>query len=160
MTEQRKELTLTRVVHAPRETVFRAWSDPDLLVQWWGPAGVSNVECEIDLRVGGVFRVVMVAGDDFGDRAGERWPVRGVFQEVDIPSRLVFTSQAVDDDGTVHLDGTTTVVFDDLGDGTTRLTVHASAEGVSAQAPPMLEGMTQGWTQTLDKLIALVATAT
>ena len=155
MTGQHKELTLTRVVRAPREVVFRAWTDPELLVQWWGPHGVSGAECEIDPRPGGVFRVVMVAGDELGDQAGERWPVRGIFQSYEPPSRLVLASGAVDDvDGTVHPEGTTTVEFEDLGDGTTKLTVTATATGVTEQAGPMLEGMTQGWNETLDKLVA------
>ena len=75
-----------------------------------------------------------------------------------VPSRLVFSSQAVDDDGTVHLDGVTTVEFADNGDGTTEITVHASAEGVGAQARSMLDGMTQGWNETLDKLVAFSET--
>jgi uncharacterized protein YndB with AHSA1/START domain len=157
--EPRAELTLTRVVKASRETVFRAWTDPELLVQGWGPNGVTNTECEIDARVGGVFRVVMVAGTDLGEQAGERWPMRGVFQDVEPPARLVFTNQAVDDDGTVHLDGTTTVLFEDEGDGTTKITVRASAQGVTDRAPQMLAGMQQGWDETLDKLAAFVPTA-
>jgi uncharacterized protein YndB with AHSA1/START domain len=155
MTAQSKELTLTRVVNAPREVVFRAWTEPELLVQWWGPNGVTGAECEIDPRAGGVFRVVMIAGDELGDRAGERWPVRGVFEEYEPPSRLVLSTGAVDDeDGTVHLEGTTTVDFEDLGNGTTKLTVTATATGLTDQAPTMLEGMTQGWNETLDKLVA------
>lgn len=154
--EPRKELTLTRVVRASRETAFRAWTEPELLVQWWGPSGVTGIECEIDPRVGGVFRVVMLAGDQLGEQAGERWPVQGVFLEVDPPTRLVFTTKAIDDDGTVHLDGTTSVQFEDQGDGTTKITVHAVAEGVSAQAPQMLEGMHQGWSESLDKLASFL----
>jgi uncharacterized protein YndB with AHSA1/START domain len=133
MAELRKELTLTRVINAPRETVFRAWTEPELLVQWWGPAGMTSNDCVVDLRVGGEFRIEMVAGEDLGERAGQRSPVRAVFQEIEIPERLVFTNQAVDDDGTVHLDGTTTVLFEDSGDGMTRLTVHAVAEGRTEQ---------------------------
>lgn len=152
MTEIRKEVTVTRVVSAPRERVFRAWTDPDLVVQWWGPRGFGSVECEIDLRVGGAFRIVMVGGDDLSEFAGQRSPVRCVYTEVDPPARLAFTDEALDDDGTVHLDGVTTVVFDDLGDGTTRVTVHATAEGRTPQSVRMLEGMHQGWTESLDKL--------
>ena len=156
MTQPRKEVTLTRVVRASRRTAFRAWTEPELLVQWWGPDGVDNCECEIEPRVGGVFRVVMVASDELGDRSGERWPVQGHFRAFDPPSRFVLATQAVDDDGTVHLEGTTTVQFDDLGDGSTRITVHTTGEGVSDQAPAMLEGMNQGWTESLDKLTAFL----
>ena len=159
MTQPRKELTLSRVVKAPRGIAFRAWTEPDLLVQWWGPDGVSNCECEIEPRAGGVFRVVMVAGETLGDRSGERWPVIGTIQEFDPPARLVIATQAVDDDGTVHLDAVTTVLFDDEGDGTTRITVHTAAEGISVHAPQMLEGMRQGWTESMDKFAAFVPDA-
>ncbi|HJQ43757.1 MAG TPA: SRPBCC domain-containing protein [Jatrophihabitantaceae bacterium] len=152
MTALRKEVTLTRVVKAPRELVFRAWTEPELLVQWWGPRGVTSTDCEIDPRVGGTIRVTMVAGSELGESAGERWPMRGVFTEVVPPEKLVFTDEALDDAGTVLLDGVTTVLFEDLGDGTTQVTVHATGEGRSDQALPALEGMTQGWTETLDKL--------
>jgi uncharacterized protein YndB with AHSA1/START domain len=101
----------------------------------------------------------MVAGADSGERAGERAPVRATFQEVDVPARLVFTNQALDADGNVDLDGTTTVLFDDLGDGTTRVTVRASAEGLTAGAAQMLAGMQQGWDETVDKLADFVRAA-
>lgn len=155
MTATHREVTLTRVVNASRERVFRAWTDPELIVQWWGPRGFGNVECEMDVREGGVFRIVMVGGSELGEYAGVRSPVRCVYTEVDPPARLVFTDEAVDDDGTVHLDGVTTVVFDDLGDGTTRVTVHATAEGRTPQSVRMLEGMQQGWSESLDKLAEL-----
>ena len=161
MTELRKELTLTRVVNAPRELVFRAWTEPELLVQWWGPRGVTNTDCEIDPRVGGTIRVTMVAGPELGESAGERWPMRGVVTEVVPPEKLVFTDEALDNDGTVILDGVTTVLFEDQGDGTTKVTVHTFGDGRADQADqarPALEGMSQGWTETLDKLAEFAQT--
>src|SRR5437773_9992095 len=54
-----RELVLTRVFDAPREVVFRAWTDPERLAQWWGPRGFTNPRCEWDARPGGAIRVDM-----------------------------------------------------------------------------------------------------
>ena len=156
-TDMRKEVTVTRVVQASPERVFRAWTDPELLVQWWGPRGFGNVDCEVDLRVGGTFRITMVGGDELAEFAGQRSPVRCVYTEIDAPRKLAFTDEALDDDGGVLLDGLTTVLFEDLGDGSTRVTVHATAEGRTPQAAQALAGMQQGWTETVDKLAEFVA---
>ncbi len=57
-----KELILTRILDAPRELVFKAWTDPKMLAEWWGPKGVTNPICEIDAKVGGKIHIVMLAG--------------------------------------------------------------------------------------------------
>jgi uncharacterized protein YndB with AHSA1/START domain len=156
MAEQTKELTLTRIFDAPRELVWRAWTDPELMAKWWGPNGVTNPTAEIDARVGGKMYIVMLAGEELGPLAGQRWPMRGEFQEIQEPERLAFKNQAVDEDGNVLLDGVTTVTFEEV-DGKTKMTMRAAVKGVSPQAPQMLEGMEAGWTQSLDKLGELVA---
>ncbi len=150
-----KEVVITRVFNAPRELVFKAWTDPALLAQWWGPRGVTNPECEIDVRVGGAIHVVMLAGDELGGLAGQRWPMKGVFQEIEAPGKIVFTNQAVDEDGNVLIDALTTVVLEDE-DGKTKLTLTNTAKGVAPQAPQMLEGMEAGWSQSIDKLTELL----
>src|SRR5258705_11639360 len=77
-----REVTITRLVGAPRELVFRAWTDPKHLAQWWGPRGFTNPVCEVDLRVGGALRIVMRAPN------GTEYPMRGVFREIVAPERL------------------------------------------------------------------------
>lgn len=149
--ENSRKLTLTRTFDAPRELVWRAWTDPELAAQWWGPNGVTNPTCEIDARVGGKLYIVMLAGEALGPLAGQHWPMRGEFQEIQEPERLVFKNQAVDEDGHVLIDGTTTVTFEEEN-GKTTMTMTAVAYGVSPEAPQMLEGMEAGWTQSLDKL--------
>ncbi|HEX4775072.1 MAG TPA: SRPBCC domain-containing protein [Candidatus Saccharimonadales bacterium] len=150
-----KELTLTRVFDAPRELVFKAWTDAEMLAKWWGPRGVTSPELEIDLRPGGTIRIVMLAGDELGELAGQRWPMQGTFKEIKAPEKLVFINQAVDEEGNVLIDGLTTVTFEEQG-GKTKLTMHAVAKPVATPAEQMLEGMTQGWSQSLDKLAELV----
>lgn len=149
--ENSRELTLTRVLDAPRELVWRAWTDPELVAKWWGPKGVTNPVSEIDPRVGGKLHIVMLAGEELGPMAGQRWPMRGEFKELIEPERLVFVNQAVDEDDNVLLDGLTTVTFEEEN-GKTKMTMHTAVKGVSPQAPQMLEGMKAGWSQSFDKL--------
>jgi len=146
-----KTLTITRTFDVPRETVWQAWTDPEQLSQWWGPKGVTNPVCEIDLRVGGIIHVVMLAGPELGELAGQRWPMKGVFQEIQAPSKLTFKNQAIDEAGNRLIDGVTTVVLEEEN-GKTKLTLTTTAKAVVPQAEAMIEGMEQGWTQSIDKL--------
>jgi uncharacterized protein YndB with AHSA1/START domain len=150
-----KELTLTKVFDAPRELVWRYWTEPELLAQWWGPRGVTNPESEVDLRPGGTIRIVMLAGEELGPMAGQRWPMQGTFQEIKAPEKLVFSNQAVDEAGNVLIDGLTTVTLE-AEEGKTRMTMHTVAKAVAPPAEQMIEGMTQGWTESLDKLMETV----
>src|SRR3546814_15366725 len=79
------ELSVTRLIDAPRELCFRVWTDPTLLTHWWGPHGMTTPECEMDLRPGGAFRTLMRMED------GSEFPTSGVFLEVVAPARIVFT---------------------------------------------------------------------
>jgi uncharacterized protein YndB with AHSA1/START domain len=153
--ENIKELTLEKELDAPRELVWKAWTDPELLAKWWGPRGVTNPECEVDLRPGGTIRVVMLAGEELGEMAGQRWPMQGTFKEIKAPEKLVFLNQAVDEDGKVLIDGITTVTFEEK-DGKTKLTVHVTAKAMAPIAEQMIAGMNQGWSQSLDKLSELM----
>lgn len=140
-----RELTLTRVLDAPRELVFRMWTDPQHVAKWWGPMGFTNPVCEMDVRPGGALRIVMRAPD------GTDYPMIGTYREVRAPERLVFAFSAVDADGNPLLDGVTIVTFADRG-GKTELTVETRAVGLVPLAARMLEGMDAGWRQTLDRL--------
>lgn len=82
-----KQFTITRVFDAPRETVWRAWTDPDEAVIWWHPRGVTTPResVEIDARPGGRYRYTMIAPD------GTEYPTAGVYREISPPERLVFT---------------------------------------------------------------------
>ncbi len=138
-------VTLTRVFDAPRELVWRAWTDAKHMAQWFGPRGFTSSVPELDARVGGTLRIVMHGPD------GNDYPMKGVFKEVAPPSRLVFATIAVDNDGNHLLEGETTVTLEDEG-GKTRMTVHSYAKGLVPLAPQMLAGMEAGWSQSLDKM--------
>jgi uncharacterized protein YndB with AHSA1/START domain len=147
-----RELVLTRVFDAPRALVFKMWTDPKHLAEWWGPKGFTNPVCEVDLKPGGAFRIVMRAPD------GAEYPMKGVFREIVPPSRLVFTNIAVDKDGHPIIDGLTTVTFAEEG-GKTKLTLQTRGVAVVDYAAAYLQGMEAGWTQSLEKLEALVRRA-
>src|SRR6266850_5014347 len=84
-TPTEREVTITRAFDAPRGLVFDALTKPELLRRWYGPVGWSLVVCDIDLRVGGAFRLVSRRAD--GKDVGQR----GVYREIVPPERLVNT---------------------------------------------------------------------
>lgn len=144
------EVTLVRVFDAPRDLVWKAWTDPEQLAKWWGPKGFTNPVCEIDVKRGGRILIHMTAPD------GTPFPMNGVFHEVDPPYRLVFSDAAIDAAGNVLADGFTVVTFEDLG-GKTRLTVESIAKAAVPDAAEMVRGMNDGWNESLDRLAGLLA---
>src|SRR5229473_6885499 len=144
------ELVLTRVFDAPRELVFKAWTDPKRVAQWWGPQGFTNPVCELDARPGGTIRIHMRGPN------GIVYPMTGVYQEVVEPERLVFVSSALDANGNPMFDILNTVTFSEQN-GKTKQTLRARVIKKTAQAAPYLAGMEQGWTQTLERLSAYLA---
>jgi uncharacterized protein YndB with AHSA1/START domain len=144
---QERELVITRVFDAPRPLMFKLWTEPKHVAQWWGPKGFTNPVCQIDARTGGGLRIVMRAPD------GVEYPMIGVFREIVVPERLVFTNIAVDQAGKPILDGLTTVTFAEQG-SKTKLTLETRAVAVVAYAAKFLEGMEAGWTQSIDRLEA------
>jgi uncharacterized protein YndB with AHSA1/START domain len=146
MTAASNDLTLhlERILPAPRPLVFRAHTEPDLLAEWWGPAGFSAPNIELDLRVGGRYRIAMQPPD------AALFYLSGEFVEVDPPNRLVYTFRWEDPDPD---DRETIVTFSlDGRDGSTALRVD---QGVFAtEARRALHD--QGWTESLDRLQELV----
>ena len=143
--DKEREVRLIRIYDAPREAVFKAWTDPEQVARWWGPKMFTAPVCEVDARVGGKFRIVMRGPD------GSEYPMRGEFHEVVAPERLTFTNIAVDDEDRPIIDGFTTVLFAVEG-SKTRLTVIARGKAVAPAAIQYLQGMEAGWSQSLDKL--------
>ena len=112
------EILITRVFDAPREQVFAAWTDPEQIAQWWGPDGFDAPldHVRVDLRVGGVYEVLMV------DRqSGTRHPLRYEIAELVVPELIVLRFPAMPEMGLVH-DVTTRVELHDHG-AKTRMTL-------------------------------------
>ncbi|MGC1464944.1 MAG: SRPBCC domain-containing protein [Pseudolabrys sp.] len=145
-----RTVTIKRTFDAPRALVWTCWTYPKHMAQWFGPQHFTNPVCELDVRPGGALRIVMRTPD------GAEYPMKGTFREVVPNERLAFSNIAVDKDGNHLLEGETTVTFAEQG-GKTTLTLTAHAVGLVSLAPQMLAGMEAGWTQSIDKLEALVA---
>jgi uncharacterized protein YndB with AHSA1/START domain len=150
MANKEQELVLTRVFDAPRELVFKAWTDPKHVAQWWGPHGFTNPVCELDVRPGGAIRIHMRGPD------GTVYPMTGVCQEIVEPERLVFTSAALGADGNLMFEVLTTVTFAEQN-GKTKQTMRARVIKTTAQAAQYLAGMEAGWTQSLERLAKSLA---
>jgi uncharacterized protein YndB with AHSA1/START domain len=157
MSSIQREAVITRTFDAPRSLVFRMWTDPKHLARWWGPKEFTNPICEADVRPGG--RLYIVMRGPKGTPYDADFPMSGVFQEIIAPERIIFTSQAEDKDGKALLKAVNTVTFTEAG-GKTTLTIECRATALVPMAVQMIDGMQAGWTQSIDKLGALVAQAT
>ena len=121
-----REITLTRLLDAPRELVWQAWTDPDQLARWWGKRGwnVQPSTVTMDVRPGGEFRLTSVSEQDGAEMSQE-----GVYTEVVEHERLVLEEPA---EGSWHGGAVTVVQFADIGDGRTELvcrtTIHTTDE--------------------------------
>ena len=143
-----KEVTIRREFDAPRELVFQAWIDPRHIANWYGPAEFTIPVCEVDARPGGRLLIHMQAPD------GEAHPVRGAFEEVVAPERLVFITTAFEDErGEPRLVARNTVTFEESG-GRTTMTFHAVVTRATPDMAGPLSGMEQGWTESFQKLDA------
>ncbi len=140
--QSEREITITRLIDAPRELVFEAFTDAEHLAKWWGPEGFGVSAAESDPRPGGAFKIVMRGPD------GVEYPVDGVYREVDPPTRLVTEEAALGDDGRKLVEAVTTVTFADR-DGKTEITLHARGVALTPEAVWMLGGMEAGWSQSL-----------
>jgi uncharacterized protein YndB with AHSA1/START domain len=146
-----REVRITRVFDAPRERVWRAWTEAEELARWFMPHGFSVPQCEVDARPGGRLHM-LVHGPDGSDMAND-----GAFEEVDPPSRLVVSTGAFQDaNGVPMLEVRHTVTFAEL-EGKTELAIHSVVLKASPELAAALAGMEEGWLQSLDKLDALLA---
>lgn len=150
-TQMKKEILLTRIFDAPRELVFKAWTDPGLVAQWWGPDMFTILTCEVDARTSGTIFIVMHGPD------GVDYPMKGVFREIIPPERIVFFSIAMEDEqGNSLMEVLTTVTLEEI-DGKTKLTLRAEAVKALPEAAFALSGMEAGWSQSIEKLAKLLA---
>jgi uncharacterized protein YndB with AHSA1/START domain len=129
------ELIITRILDAPRELVFKAWTEPERLVHWSCPHGFTLTHCAGDLRPGGAW-------------------LGGVYREIVAPERLVFTHAWDDADGKPGHETVATVTFADQG-GKTKMTFRqAFFESVEQR-----DGHLGGWTECFERLAAHLAEA-
>lgn len=153
LTEEKRELTITRIFHAPRELVWKAWTEPEYLTRWWGPRGFTAPVIKVDLREGGRYLYSMRSpeGQDF-------WST-GVYREIVEPEKIVATDSFADAEGNVVPASTygmsgdwppemlVTVTFEDVDDGT-KVTIR----GAGIPAGENRDMAEAGWNESLDKL--------
>src|ERR1700744_4464247 len=145
------ELSLTRLIDAPRADVYRAWTDPVLLKQWFAPLPYTTPHAELDVRPGGASIIVMRGPD------GGELPCRGVYLEVVENQRIVFTDAYTA--GWQPSDKpfmTGIVTFEDLG-GKTRYTARVRHWTVADREAHEKMGFHDGWGRCADQLAALAA---
>ena len=150
-----RTLVSTRVFDAPRELVYRAWTDPKQLAMWFPPEGFTSPRCELDVRPGGVFRVDMKAPDG-PPFDGAVFPGPGTFREVVPNERLVFTMTPDLGDGRTMPTVVTTVRFEEHA-GKTKLTVEQTLPTVADFEVMAKQGMREGINQSLDKLAGVLS---
>jgi uncharacterized protein YndB with AHSA1/START domain len=153
---------ITRILNAPRERVWQAWTEPDMLKQWWGPKDFTAPHIENDLRTGGKFLYAMrgPAGSDFDK---DMWS-GGEYLEVIPMEKIVTTDYFTDEQGNKITpaemgmpgewpdeDMKVTVTFEDAGEGKTKLTIMH--EGHPADFASNAE---QGWSESIDKFEAIL----
>lgn len=158
MKSTERDLVITHVIAAPRELVFRAWTEPEHVKHWWGPRGFTTPVCQIDLCPGGKYLSCMRSPE------GKDYWSTGVYREIVVPEKIVVTDSFADEHGNVvpasyygmsgdvPLEMLITVTFEER-DGKTTLTLRHSglpeAEGWS--------GAETGWNESFDKLVDYAA---
>lgn len=143
-------LVLKRTYDAPVALVFKVWTDPYHLAQWWGPHGYTTPVCEVDLRPGGIIRLHM-EGED-----GVRNPSNGVVKEVVENERFAFTTTWDDGDGKPMIELLNTVTLRAIGDRT-EMTLHTHVLQITQELVPQLDGgMEAGWSESLEKFASVV----
>ncbi len=142
-----REITVIRVFDAPRDAVWKAWTEPAQLARWWGAPGWTTPESGIslDLRVGGTMRVTSLS-----DEHGDEMTTIGTFTEIVEPERLSFEEASED---SWHDGADSTATFTDLGDGRTEMTLRSTVHTTDEQAMQAAAGMRGA----LDRLAELLA---
>ena len=146
-----RELVLTRLIDAPREKLFRAWTEPELLKQWFTPAPYTTPVAELDVRPGGANLVVMRGPD------GYEFPNRGVYLEVVENERLVFTDAYSEAWKPSERPFMTVIVTFENESGKTRYTARARHWTVADREAHEKMGFHEGWGRATDQLEVLVA---
>lgn len=159
MTDQnnsKNELTITRIFDVPRERVWKAWTDPDLFMKWWGPKDFTCPSSKIDLRVGGKYLYCMQSPD------GKKYWSTGTYREIIPMEKIVVSDSFADEKGKI-VSSTyyglspgfprqmqVTATFEEYDSGKTKFTLRYS--GINGISDADRIGMEQGWNQSFDKL--------
>lgn len=154
-------LTISRIFDAPREKMWEAWTNPEMIKRWWGPKGFSAPAAKVDLREGGKYLYAM-RGKPGPDKPERDFWSGGVFQEIVPGEKIVATDYFTDEKGNqvpasyygmnpgFPTEMTVIATFEDAGENKTKFTLRYPTRGDMPVADR--EGMNEGWNQSLDKL--------
>jgi uncharacterized protein YndB with AHSA1/START domain len=138
---------VTRVFDFPRESVYRMWTDPGKLAEWWGPEGSVTILSEVDPRRGGALRV------DQRNPDGVVYSFKAIFEKVIPPELLVYRNASPGGAGFSPWEALYTVTFEELGPRRTRVTaVTAIVAGPLEERESLKEAYRAGWGESFDKL--------
>jgi uncharacterized protein YndB with AHSA1/START domain len=143
------EFLITREFAAPRELVFKAWTDPKHLAEWWGPKGFTNPVCEWDVRVGGKIYDVMRAPN------GDEYPMGGEFREIKPPEKLALMCGALDKQGKMIFEFLHEVTFTEEK-GKTKMVLRSRVLKTTPDANRYIGGFEMGMSLSLERLAELV----
>jgi uncharacterized protein YndB with AHSA1/START domain len=145
----KQEILITREFDAPRELVFKACTDPQLIPQWWGPRNLSTEVDKLDLRPGGQWRFLN------RDAQGNEYGFHGVYHEVLAPERIIdtFEFEGLPEKGHVTLE---TMKLEELPGGRTRLIAQSVFQSVADRDGMLQSGMEAGVHDTYDRLAELL----
>ncbi len=142
--EADRELVVLRVIDAPRDLVFKVWTDP--AARWWGPHGFTSTSIAMEFRPDGAWRTCMRSPE------GEDFWAHGVYREIEEPERLVFTWAWEEEDGAPGHETLVTVTFIEA-DGATEISFHQALFDTVAER----DSHEQGWNEAFDRLAEQVA---
>lgn len=161
-----KDFVISRVFDAPRELLWRCFTEQERMSQWWGPKGVKLVKSQMDFRVGGTYHYGMQNPD------GQLMWGRMIYREISPPERIVFINSFSDETGGLGrhplapqwpLQMLSIFTFEDAPGGKTRFTVHWSPYEATAEEQAVFDAghdsMTMGWSGTLERLEAYLPKA-
>jgi uncharacterized protein YndB with AHSA1/START domain len=156
---EKERMVITRIFDAPRALVWKAWTEPQYVMQWWGPKGFTAPVCKIDFRAGGKFLCCMKSPD-----GQEGWN-GGEYHEIVPHEKIVYSLYFADSQGNkvdpaqlgieheAIEDARDVVIFEDFGNGQTKLTMIGNETMEEAKN----SGQVEGWNEILDKVAAVVA---
>jgi uncharacterized protein YndB with AHSA1/START domain len=144
-TETSTSLRVSRIIAAPPERVFEAWTTPEQIKEWSAPEGITVADAAVDLTVGGRYHIHMVSPE------GPEYNARGVYREIDPPNRLSYTWRWDEEEHDVG-ETLVTVEFLDAGGSTEVIITHEQFPTAEAK-----DGHEQGWTSCLNRLEAKFA---
>ena len=143
------EMSVERIFNAPKDLVYSAWTKAEHFQHWFLPPGFKTVLCEIDARVGGMFRI------HWEDADGNRYPNKGIYTRVE-PTDLVAYEDSFDDDRENSTPTQVTVSFEDVGDGKTRVVTHSLFANHEILEQMKTMGAVEIWNLTLDQAVAYI----